>query len=279
VGDAKAANPFTAKSIALIALVLSLIFSSCASSPIKFPNIISLAEEIEIGRRASQQIEKEARILKMQAMEEYIQRLGQRLARNSDLPQISYRFKVIDNDQVNAFALPGGYIYIYTGLIEACQTESQLVSVIAHEIGHAAARHWSQMASAQQGINLVASIVFTVLGAPAAWQRDIMGLAVGLGFLAYSRSQESEADRLGLRYMTRTGYNPEGMVGMFEVLMSAHQKEPSRLSSLFLSHPLTSSRIENTREALQHIPPYPGPDQPVTNTPEFSIIKSYFLRD
>lgn len=275
-------NYSTMRSRALVVLVLGLglIFSSCASTgPIKFPNFISLAEEIEIGRRASQQIDKEARLLKMQAVEEYVQGLGQRLARNSDLPQLSYHFKVIESDQINAFALPGGYIYVFTGLIEACQTESQLASVLAHEIGHAAARHWSQMASAQQGINMVASIVFTVLGAPPAWQRDVMGLAVGLGFLAYSRSQEAQADHLGLRYMTNTGYDPQGMVKMFEILMSAHDKEPSRLASLFMSHPLTRNRIDNTQTELQHLAPLPGPDRPVTNTSQFSIVKSYFVRD
>ncbi|MBI2875563.1 MAG: M48 family metalloprotease [Candidatus Tectomicrobia bacterium] len=267
----------------LIAFVLgiALLASSCASSGINKGqfNMISLSEEVEAGRMYSQRIEKELKVLRLQVLEEYVELLGQRIARNSDQTDIIYHFKVIENDQVNAFTLPGGFIYVHTGLIEACKTEAQLASVLAHEIGHVAARHWAETVSLQTGLETISSIVVQILGVPRVWQQQALQLAIGLGFMAYSRSQEAEADRLGARYLANTGYNPRGMVEMFEILQAQHDKEPSRFSAIFASHPLTSDRIVQARREIQHLPPPEGPDKPIVNTPQFSIIKSYFVKD
>lgn len=263
------------------AMGIVLFASSCASSGINKHqfNIISLSEEVGVGRMASQQIEKEAKLLKMQVMEEYIDQLGQRLARNSDQTDITYHFRVVENDQINAFTLPGGYIYVFTGLIEACQTEAQLASVLAHEIGHVAARHWAETVSLQTSLETISSILFQVLGVPRVWQQQALQLAVGMGFLAYSRSQEAEADRLGARYLANTGYDPREMVKMFGILHAQQEKEPSRLAAIFYTHPLTSSRINQAQEEIQHLLPQSDPDKPVVNTPQFSILKTYFRKD
>jgi beta-barrel assembly-enhancing protease len=269
----------------IIGLCLTMGILSCASSGINKGqfNMISLSQEIEMGKAYAKQLdeelEKQGKKEKMILLQEYIDKLGQRIARNSDLSNLSYHFEVIESDQINAFALPGGYIYVYRGLIEAAENEAQLASVLAHEIGHVAARHATERISLMQGADLVGSILFAIIGVPPVWQQQVIQVAELLGFLAYTRSQESEADALGFQYMQKGGYNPQGMLDFFKVIQRKSEKEPFLLTKLFSSHPLTTDRITMVENKLRG---YSLPDRPdpwKVNSSQFAIIKSFIAKD
>lgn len=269
----------------IVALLFIIGTFSCASSGINKGqfNIISLPQELEMGKayakQLNEELEKQNKKEKMVLMQEYIERLGQRVARNSHLNTIPYHFEIIESDQINAFALPGGYIFVYRGLIEAAETEAQLASVLAHEIGHVAARHATERISLMQGADLVSTILFAIVGVPPVWQRQVIELAEMLGFLAYTRSQESEADQLGLQYMRKSGFDPKGMLDFFKVLEGRNKKEPFLLTKLFSSHPLTKDRITMVGNSLRghSLPDRPDPWR--VNSSEFAIIKSFMTKD
>jgi predicted Zn-dependent protease len=273
----------------LIRSVVTLVFLvttlSCATSGINKGqfNMISLSQELEMGKKYAQrldeELEKQGKKEKLLFLQEYVDRLGQRIARNSHLKNIPYHFQVIESDEINAFALPGGYIYVYSGLIEAAETEAQLASVLAHEIGHVAARHATERISLMQGADLLGTLLFSIFGVPPVWQRQVIQFGEMLGFLAYTRGQESEADRLGLEYMEKSGFDPHGMVKFFKILQQKKEKEPFLLTKLFSSHPLTRDRISMVENELakQILPARPDPWK--ENSPEFVIIKSYLTKD
>lgn len=231
------------------------------------------------AKQLDEELEKQGKKEKMILLQEYIERLGQRIARNSHLNNIPYRFQVVESDQINAFSLPGGYIYLFRGLIETAENEAQLASVLAHEIGHVAARHATERISLMQGADLVSSILFAIIGVPPVWQRQAIQFAQLLGFLAYTRSQESEADHLGLQYMQKTGYDPKGMLDFFKVMQRKNEKEPFLLTKLFSSHPLTNDRIAMVKNELDVHPLPERPDPWKVNSPEFVIIKSFMSKD
>jgi len=268
-----------------LSLPLLCLLISCATSGINKGqfNMITLSQEIEMGKRYAQQLDKElerqGKKENLLFLQEYINKLGQKIARNSHLKDIPYHFQVIKSDQINAFALPGGYIYIYSGLIEAAETEAQLASVLAHEIGHVAARHTTERLSLMQGADLLGSIIFAIFGVPPVWQRQVIQLGEMLGFLAYTRSQEAEADRLGLEYMEKSGYDPHAMLEFFKILQKKKDKEPFLLTKLFSTHPLTSERIEMVQGLLAQHDFSNRPDPWRVNSPEFVIIKSYLTKD
>jgi predicted Zn-dependent protease len=271
--------------VTLVALLFSIVTLSCASSGINKGqfNMISLSQEVEMGNAYAKQLdedlEKQGKKEKMILLQEYIERLGQRVARNSHLNSIPYHFQVIESDQINAFALPGGYIYVYRGLIEAAETEAQLASVLAHEIGHIAARHATERISLMQGADFLSSLLFAVVGVPPVWQRQVIQFAEMLGLLAYTRSQESEADRLGLQYMEKSGFNSKGMVEFFKVLQQKNEKDPFLLAKLLSSHPLTKDRISMVEKELRNHTVPDRPDPWKVNSAEFVIIKSYITKD
>jgi predicted Zn-dependent protease len=243
--------------------------------------VVGFAEEREFGKNRVKMYfpGKYLRKGKMVLLQEYIERLGQGIARNSHLNSIPYHFEVIESDQINAFALPGGYIYVYRGLIEAAETEAQLASVLAHEIGHIAARHATERISLMQGTDLFGTILFAIVGIPPVWQRQAIQFAEMFGFLAYTRSQESEADRLGLQYMQKSGFDSQGMLGFFKVIQQKNKKEPFLLAKLFSSHPLTNDRIAMVGNGLRGHSLPDRPDPWKVNSPEFVIIKSYMTKD
>jgi predicted Zn-dependent protease len=240
------------------------------------PNVIPLSQEMDIGRKLSKEIEKEVKVMPHRALNDYIDTLGQTLVKNSDLNKIPYHFKVINSKQINAFAIPGGYIYIYRGLFEAVQSESELAGVLAHEIGHVAARHGTEQLTRQLGFSILASIL---LGSNPSQLEIIAARLFGTaGLLAYSRGSEAEADKLGIRYLYKTGYNPEGMGEFFERLQALHKDKPNALERFFSTHPPIENRLTSVRAEMAKIPSAEV-KAGIKSTPEFSMVKVLFNKE
>lgn len=215
-------------------------------------NLYSVEKEIALGRQLAQEVEREAKILADPMVAEYVNRLGQNLARSSDAV-VPISVKVIDSDEANAFALPGGFLFVNTGLLLRTETEAELAGVMSHEIAHVAARHATRQASRGQLIN-IASVPLIFLGGWGGYGvRQAAGLAVPMTFLKFSRGFEREADRLGLQYLYQAGYDPPALIDFLERLEALERRKPGTMSQLFRSHPSISSRIAQTQKDVQQL--------------------------
>jgi predicted Zn-dependent protease len=241
--------------VVTVLLMLLLTVTSCETTGINTGqlNLVSSAEEVKLGSELSGEIEKQERVLNNPALTGYVNGIGQRLAAQSGRADVSYTFKIIDNDeQINAFALPGGPVYVYTGLLRSADSEAELAGVLGHEIGHVAARHATEQLTKKYGYFLVAQIVLGQdPGATTALARDIVG---NLGMLKFSRNDEIEADRLGVRYMYATGYNPNAMITFQQKLGRLHSQNPNRVLNLLSTHPLSQDRITAIKSEMATMP-------------------------
>jgi predicted Zn-dependent protease len=233
-------------------------------------NFYSLEKEIALGKQLAQEVERQAKIIDDPIIAEYVNRVGQNLVRNSDA-KVPFTIKVLDSEEVNAFALPGGFFFVNSGLILKAESESELAGVMAHEIAHVAARHGTKQATRGEIINL-ASIPLIFMGGWTGYAiRQGAGLAIPLGFLNFSRAFEKEADYLGLQYLYKTGYDPTAFVDFFEKIQSMEKKKPGTVSKVFSTHPMTDDRIKSAQGEIQKIlvakPEY------VVNTSEFNDVK------
>ena len=238
-------------------------------------NFYSLEKEIALGKQLAQEVEREVRLVQDPLPAEYINRLAQNLARNSDL-KIPVTAKMIAGDQVNAFALPGGFLFVNSGLVLKAETEAELAGAIAHELAHVAARHGTRQASRGQLLN-IASIPLIFLGGwPGYAIRQGVSLALPVTFLKFSRSFEREADLLALQYVYRAGYDPTAFVDFFERIEAMEKKKPGTVSELFRTHPSTASRIKDTQANLTALlrekPEY------VVSTSEFAEVQQQLAR-
>lgn len=235
---------FVLAGMSLMLAAFTMVTGGCATTGINAGqmNLISSAEEVKMGQDLSLEVEKEFEVYQDSEVAAYIDRVGQRLARVSDRPDIRYSFKVIRKDEMNAFALPGGYIYIYTGLLSELDDEAQLAGVLAHEIGHVTARHSTERLSTMYGYQILADLI---LGEnPNMWAEMVVNIFSTGGFLAYSRKNEYEADKLGVWYSSSAGYDPSGVSELLGKLQSMHEREPGKLEELLSTHPPTSDRID-----------------------------------
>jgi predicted Zn-dependent protease len=231
-------------------------------------NFYSLAQEIALGKQLSIEVRKQAKIVDDPIVSEYINRLGQNLARHSDVT-FPVTFNLIEADEINAFTLPGGYVFINTGLLKLSANEAELASAIAHELGHAAARHATRQASRDRLANL-GTIPLAILGGPAA--QLAVNAAMPMAFLHFSREFETEADLLGLQYLWKAGYDPDASIDLFEALESTEKRQPGSVSKLFRSHPLTPDRIEKTQKNIDML--LPARAQYVLNTSEYEDVRA-----
>src|SRR5260370_310865 len=199
-------------------------------------NFYSLEKEIALGKGLAQEVERQAKIINDPVIAEYVNRVGQNLVRNSDA-KVPFTIKVIDSEEGNAFALPGGFFFVNSGLILKADNEAELAGVMAHEIAHVAARHGTRQATRGTIVNY-ASIPLIFVGGWAGYAiRQGAGLTIPLGFLTFSRGFESEADMLGLEYMYKTGYDPTAFVDFFQKIQTLEKRKPGTLSKVFSTHP------------------------------------------
>jgi len=232
-------------------------------------NFYSLEKEIALGKRLAQEIERQAKFVDAPIPAEYVNRLAQNLARNSDI-RIPVTAKLIDSGEGNAFALPGGFLFVNSGLVLKADTEAELASAMAHEIAHVAARHGTRQASRGQMANL-ASLPLIFLGGWAGYAvRQGTGLAVPMAFLKFSRTFEQEADLLGLQYLYKSGYDPTAFVDFFERMEGMEKRRPLTVSQLFRSHPKMVTRIKFTQKNVQEL--LAAQPQYVVSTSEFQQV-------
>jgi predicted Zn-dependent protease len=272
--------------IAILASISLLAFSLFAADKKKDPdeignrdvgkgvNFYSIEKEIALGKGLAQEVERQAKIVDDPVIAEYVNRLGQNLVRNSDA-KVPFTIKVIDTEEVNAFALPGGFFFVNSGLILKADSEAELAGVMSHEIAHVAARHGTRQATRGE-IAQLATIPLIFMGGWTGYGiRQAASVAIPVGFLSFSRGFESEADLLGLEYMYKSGYDPGAFVDFFEKIQSLEKKKPGTMAKVFSTHPMTEDRIttaqKNIQEYLKERPEY------VVTTSEFNDVKTRLM--
>jgi len=254
--------------IYLILLILASNGLISCSGALSNVNIFTDKEEVKLGKQFSGEIEKDLTIYNDAVVTAYIDALGQRMARVSKRNNITYHFKVVDTEVVNAFALPGGYLYVNLGLIRASENESELAGVIGHEIGHVVGKHGAKQLTKQLGIVAVMQLV---LGKNPNKMAELAAGVVATGTLMkYGRDAETEADGFAVQEMYAAGIDPEGMATFFEKLFKLQQRQPSQLEQIFSTHPPTTGRISNVRAQIASLPPKSNLQK---DSPRFHEIK------
>jgi predicted Zn-dependent protease len=240
-------------------------------------NLYSLQREIALGKQAAMEVEKTAKMINDPIVTEYVNRVGQNLVRNSDA-KVPFTIKVIDSDEINAFALPGGFFYVNSGLILRADEEAELAGVMGHEIAHVAARHATKSATKGQ-IMEWASIPLILLG-PGGWAGyglyEGLNLAIPMSYLKFTRDAEREADYLGLQYMYKAGYDPNAFVSFFEKVEAEERRRPGSIPKIFSTHPPTPDRVQKTQEEIATI--LPARDEYIVSTSEFDVVKARLRR-
>jgi hypothetical protein len=236
-----------------------------------FGDWYSLETEIRMGKQYSMQVENSVKMVQDPVVNEYVNRIGQNLVRNSDA-QVPFTIKVIDSDEINAFALPGGFFYVNSGLILAADEEAELAGVMAHEISHVCARHGMRQLT-RMNIAQIATIPLIFVGGGLGYGiYEASGLALPLTFMKFQRNFEAEADYLGLQYMYKTGYDPQAFISFFEKIQAKEKKKPGTIAKAFASHPQTPDRIEASQKEIATI--LPARPQYIVSTSEFDDIKA-----
>jgi hypothetical protein len=236
------------------------------------PDWYSLEHEIALGKQLAQEVDRSAKFIDDPVVTEYVNRVAQNLVRNSDA-QVPFTIKVIDSDQVNAFALPGGFFYVNSGLILRADEESEMAGVMAHEIAHVCARHGTRNATKGELMQL-ATIPLIMLG-PGGWLGygiyEGLNVALPITFLEFSRTAEAEADYLGLQYMYKAGYDPNSFVTFFEKVQADEKKHPGTIPKIFSTHPPTPARIAASQKEIATI--LPAREEYIVTTSEFDLVK------
>jgi beta-barrel assembly-enhancing protease len=235
------------------------------------PNMISFNREIALGEQIAQEFEQTARLVEDPVISDYVDRIGQNLVKHSDA-KVPFHIKVVDTDEVNAFAFPGGYFYINKGLILAADNEAELAGVMAHEISHVCARHATERMSKAQYLQYAAIPALFVGG---YWTQmaiqNALGLGINLELMGITRESEKDADQLGIQYLWNTGYDPNAMVSFFEKLQQQEKDKPGKLAGFFRTHPFTSDRIAAVMDEQRYLP---EKDSYIVNSSEFDRVRA-----
>ncbi|HMD32965.1 MAG TPA: M48 family metallopeptidase [Candidatus Acidoferrales bacterium] len=236
-------------------------------------NFYSLEREIALGKQLAQEVERSAKFVDDPMVNDYVNRVGQNLVRNSDA-HVPFTIKVLDSDEINAFALPGGFFYVYSGLILRADEESELAGVMAHEIAHVAARHGTRNATKAQITQL--AMIPAMIFIPYSWAGyaiyEGLQFAIPLQYLKFSRDAEREADFLGLQYMYKAGYDPNSYVTFFEKIQAEERRRPGSIPKVFADHPPTAERIRNIQTEIARI--LPVRSEYIVTTSEFDVVKA-----
>src|SRR5215211_2111906 len=235
----------------------------------------STEKEVRLGRELAAEVDRQAKFVDDPAITEYVNRVGQNVVLHSDA-KVPFTIKVIDTDEVNAFALPGGFFFVNKGLILAADNEAELAGVMAHEIAHVAARHAMENQGKMQAIQygLLGTILFGG-GIAGAIAQNAGGFAQLLSFMQFSRGAESEADVLGVQYLYASGYDPTAMATMFEKLSAKNKKKPGTLSKIFATHPQS---IDRRDASVALVSRFPEKEEYIISTSEFQRVKAYLLK-
>jgi predicted Zn-dependent protease len=234
-------------------------------------NWYSLDQQILMGKNYAEQVNTTSRMITDPVVVEYVNRLGQNLVRNSDA-EVPFTIRVIESDDVNAFALPGGYFYVDSGLILAADNEAELAGVMSHEIAHVAACHAARENTRGQLMNLASLPLIFVGGGIGYAAQQALALALPMSFLKFSRGFESEADFLGVEYMYKAGYDPQSFTAFFEKVEQLEKHKPGTLAKAFSTHPQTPDRIEKTQREMATL--LPARDEYKVDSSEFEDVKS-----
>jgi predicted Zn-dependent protease len=233
----------------------------------------SIDTDVKMGKQYAMMVESSAKMIQDPVINEYVNRVGQNLVRNSDA-KVPFTIKVIESDDINAFALPGGFFYVNTGLILAAENEAELAGVMAHEIAHVAARHATREMTRANYVQTAVTIPLIFVNSWGLYEAANLGLSLALPvtFMKFSRVFEAEADYLGLQYMYKAGYDPQSFIAFFEKIKALEKEKPGALAKAFASHPQTPDRIEKSQEEIREVLP-PRPEY-IVDTSEFESVKA-----
>lgn len=245
--------PFGLRAARSLLLALVVVLTGCATSGVNRGdvNIVSMEEEWQLGQQLERDLERELDLSRDRVVTSYVSQLGQRLVAQTEMSDRRWEFHVVRDGNINAFNIPGGHVYVHTGLIAAADNAAELAGAMAHEIAHGVSRHATERLTKQYGLSTGASIL---LGGNPAWYEQLLAQIAATGAVAkFSRDDEREADRLGVRYMAQSGYDPQGMVHMFRELLRQRERQPGAVSQFFSTHPLTEERIQNVEQQIQQM--------------------------
>jgi len=238
-------------SILSILLFIFLVFAACGA------NIFSTGQEIEMGAEFAREIESQTKILENREWNDYINDIGRRIVSVCDRPNIEYHFKIVDDSTtINAFALPGGYIYVYSGLLLRADNEAEVAGVLAHEVGHVVGKHCVKRLTKIYGYQFIVALALG--NNPSQLEQIAADILGGVGILYYGRDNEYEADAYSVKYMNALCYDPNAMVTFFEKLDELQTKDPSYIEKLMSTHPQPAERIEKIQEKIALLPPQDG---------------------
>lgn len=258
--------------LALALLVAPLL--ACASSGVNKGqfNLISIEDEWQLGNQLAADLARQLRLVDDPVAQEYVESVGRRVVAQTEMAGLPWRFHLVADPEVNAFTIPGGHVYVNTGLIEKAPNVAAFTGALSHEISHVVARHATEQLSKAYGIEALGG---AVLGRNPAVYEQILASILAQGTMArFSRSAESEADRLGAAYMYKAGYDPQGMVQMFQTLLAERQSRPGSVERFFASHPLTEDRI---REVQKEISGFPNTGNLIASDPRFEQLQDRVL--
>jgi predicted Zn-dependent protease len=238
-------------------------------------NFYSTDKEMAWGKQLADEVARESKIDDDPILSEYVNRVGQNLARNSDA-KVPFTFRVIDGEELNAFALPGGYVFVYTGLIKLASEEDEFAGALAHEIAHVAARHMTCRASEEKIARTAGIVPSILLGPLGGWAaRQVANAAIPMTFRSFSRHDEAEADYLGVQYMYGAGYDPTGAVSIFEKFEALQKTKPGAVARVLATHPMSADRINKTEEEIQRI--LPARAEYVVTTSEYGDVRERLI--
>jgi len=238
-------------------------------------NWYSVDTEIKMGKMYAEEIEKSTKFITDPVILEYVNRVGQNIVKNSDC-KVPFTIKIIDSDEINAMALPGGFFYVNSGLILNADEEAELAGVMAHETAHVCAHHAVREQTRMNYAQLSTIPLIFIGGWTGYGIYEAAGLAVPMTFLKFSRDFEAQADYLGVQYMYRAGYDPQAFIAFFEKVQALEKRKPGMVAKAFSDHPQTPDRIQHSQEEIAKI--LPARDEYTVTTSEFDDIKARLAR-
>jgi predicted Zn-dependent protease len=246
--------------------VLLLLLLGCGSGS-NF-NLISVEEEWQLGNQIAADVERQVHLNNDPAVNDYVRTMGQRIVAQTPMANMPWTFQVIDDPEINAFSIPGGHVYVNTGLIANADTASELAGVMAHEISHVVARHGTEQLSRQYGVSVLAGLV---LGKDPGQLQQVAAAIVANGAMArFSREDEREADELGIKFMYDANYDPRGMAEMFRVLLAHQKSDPGRVEAFFATHPTTEERVRDAQKRAEQLGTRAAA---ITDEPQYQSIR------